>query len=420
MKSKFLIAILLLMSCVGKQVNAQENLADNFSDKKITLNGYIRAGVFGGEKEMRDYYSEGALKLNVPIGNKVSGFSEIRYRVNKQNENNINIREAYINLNLGKFDIRAGEQIILWGRADGFNPTNNITPQDFSVFSPEEDDRRLGNFVVQTVFNPYPFRVELDWVPVYKSSLFPFVGKPMGDNINWKSKKSSSSWKDQSFGLKIDLEKADFDLSVSYYNGLHKYPGIVYQQMQNAILLEQKPYRVQVIGADFSTSLSSYGLRGELAWTMPETVADNIFYIPKSQLEYTIGIDKDWSNFSLIVQYIGKYIPDLKTLDAPKMTMGSKIASMNQIIFAQHEKWNHSISIRPALNLLHETFKLEFLGLCEFSTDEYFFQPKASYNIVDAVTASVGAQLFYGPDDRLFGILEKNKNALFAELKISF
>nr|WP_314669709.1 hypothetical protein [uncultured Porphyromonas sp.] len=37
-------------------------------DNRIKINGYLRAGIFGGEKEIRNYYGEGALKLEVPIG----------------------------------------------------------------------------------------------------------------------------------------------------------------------------------------------------------------------------------------------------------------------------------------------------------------------------------------------------------------
>ena len=343
-------------------------------DNRIKINGYLRAGIFGGEKEIRNYYGEGALKLEVPIGISASAFSEVRYRADGNNNHKFDIREAYVNLNLGKFDFRVGEQIVLWGRADGFNPTNNVTPQDFCVFSPEEDDKRLGNFVVKGVFNPYPFRIEVDWIPVYKSSLFPFIGKPMGDGIVWNNEKRPYRWKNQSFGVKIDLEKP---------------------------------------------SLGNYGLRGEFACSLPDKGNNPIYSVPNKQMEYTIGIDRSLDNFSLIVQYIGKYIPDLETAIKGNPIV-QKLNSLNRIVFTQHERWNHSVSVRPALSLLHETLNLELLGLCQFSTKEYFFQPKIRYAIADAVTLTVGGQLFYGPDDRLFGILEKTKNSVFTELKVSF
>lgn len=64
---------------------------------------------------MRNYYGEGALKLGVPVAISASAFSEVRYRANSNNNHKFDIREAYINLNLGKFDFRVGEQIVLWG-----------------------------------------------------------------------------------------------------------------------------------------------------------------------------------------------------------------------------------------------------------------------------------------------------------------
>ena len=189
--------------------------------------------------------------------------------------------------------------------------------------------------------------------------------------------------------------------------------------MPEHILLMQEPYRTHVVGADFSTSLGSYGLRGEFAWLVPDKNNNGFYSIPHRQLEYTFGVDKDWDKFSLMLQYIGKYIPELdNTVSNNPMDM--RLSSMNRILFGQHEHWNHSISVRPTLSLLHETLKLELLGLFQFSTKEYFLQPKIRYDIADAVTFTVGGQLFYGPDDRLFGILQKTKNALFAELKVSF
>ncbi len=74
-------------------------------------------------------------------------FSEMRFRSGYEYNEQINqfqLREAYADLYLGDFDLRAGQQIIAWGRADGINPTNNLTPQDYFVRSPEPDDIRMG------------------------------------------------------------------------------------------------------------------------------------------------------------------------------------------------------------------------------------------------------------------------------------
>lgn len=422
------MALLSLLSGMPARAQAPQGAeafasAEASAESRVRVDGYVRAGVFGGENDVRSHYAEGALKLDVAIGADVSAFSEVRYRADGDSDHRFDIREAYVSLRSGAFDFRIGEQIVLWGRADGFNPTNNLTPQDFCVFSPEEDDKRIGNFVVKGVFTPHPLRIEVDWVPAYRPSLFPFIGKSMGDGMGWSNEKRHR-WKDQSFGLKIDWEEASFDLSLSYYNGLHKFAGIGYEQGSTEIWLRQEPYRLHVIGADFSTSLGDYGLRGEFACSLPCRGSNALYSVPHKQVEYTVGIDRSWGDFGLIVQYVGKHIPSADDAAEGPPTAGPPVEQMlgrlNRIVFSQHKRWNHSVSIRPSVSLLHETLDVELLGLCQFSTREYFFQPKVSYDVADAVTLAVGGQLFYGPDDRLFGILEKTKNAAFAELKVSF
>src|SRR6266849_10483866 len=52
--------------------------------------------------------------------------------------------EAYITAHFGQADLRIGKQIIAWGRADGINPTDNLTPRNYRVLLPLEEDQRFG------------------------------------------------------------------------------------------------------------------------------------------------------------------------------------------------------------------------------------------------------------------------------------
>ena len=57
--------------------------------------------------------------------------------------------EAYITAHFGQADLRIGKQIIAWGRADGINPTDNLTPRDFVVLLPLEEDQRFGTTAIK-------------------------------------------------------------------------------------------------------------------------------------------------------------------------------------------------------------------------------------------------------------------------------
>ena len=227
------------------------------------------------------------------------------------------------------------------------------------------------------VFNPYPFKIEFDWIPVYEPSSLPFENATLPEGVVWKGYVDpSEKWKDSSFGIKADMELPGSDGSFSYYNGYHKLPGIIYAVSGDETGIYAKPYKVQVLGADFSTALGRYGLRGEFAYSMPDKDPDRLWSIPCRQLEYTLGIDREWNNFSVILQYIGKYVYDF---DPGKGAVGAfeqELVKWNRMIFSQQKTLTHSISVRPALNLLHETLKCEVLGLVNLSTDEVFFSQR--------------------------------------------
>ena len=126
--------------------------------KTFELNGYARSVVFGGKvhkknkAEIKSVYGEASLKLRVPKKGFGSGFAEIRFR--KGNEFNeyvseLNLREAFVNTYVGSFDFSIGHQIIAWGRADGINPTDNISPKNMIIRSLDEDDKKEGNFLIR-------------------------------------------------------------------------------------------------------------------------------------------------------------------------------------------------------------------------------------------------------------------------------
>jgi hypothetical protein len=52
--------------------------------------------------------------------------------------------EGYAIVHFPAADLRFGKQIVAWGRADGLNPTDNLTPRNFLVLLPNDEDQRFG------------------------------------------------------------------------------------------------------------------------------------------------------------------------------------------------------------------------------------------------------------------------------------
>jgi hypothetical protein len=400
------------------------------------LNGFSRGVFFEGKivdedgYELKSGYGELGLKCRARKGPYGDGYAEIRFRRGFEfgsSISEINLREAYVNTYLGNLDIRLGQQIVVWGRADAFNPTNNITPQNMIARSTDEDDRKVGNILVRSSYDLGLLNFEFIWVPKYAPSvlptyLFPFPdGIEMGDEVL-----PDANIRNSSIALKTGAVVGPFDGSVSWFRGYMPMPGIFlshgYQNDSGKIIFvtKAKSYKMNVFGADFSTSVGSFGLRGEFAYRRPTddyTLRDNI-YIPNPDFQYVLGVDKSIRDFSVIVQYVGRFVSDFKEFKAK--TLQDELESTNRMIASQQDQISHAVLMRPTLALFHETCNLELLGYFNISTEEWLLRPSLTYNLADALTLKAGVERYSGPDGTLFGNIKDALSSGFVELKASF
>ncbi len=440
---------LVFVLLFGSELSAQDLFEEAVSGDTLgglsqqrvyELNGFIRSCLYAGkvpgedEAEMKSGYAEAALMLRVRVPDFGDGFAELRFRKGHEFGENVDeliINEAYVNTYVGRFDCRIGHQIVVWGRADGFNPTDNVTPKNPLVRSPDEDDRREANFLIRAYYNRHPLRLETIWVPHYAASVLPtsIISLPPGVAFI-EPDYPGANLGNSAFALKLNMEFAAIDGSLSYFNGCNPNPGIAVaaQRMEPTGVesdIVARAYRMHVVGADFSTTvMGNIGLRGEFAHRRPFDDWEENIHIPNPDLQCVIGFDTEYGGaFGIIVQYIGRYVFEYTELTKPidpSKFIEYQIALRNRMISFQLNELSHSISFRPELKLLYETLSLEMLGMYDITTEELFLRPKMSYDIADALTVTVGGDIYSGPDETLFGSLDEYLNSFFVELRSSF
>jgi len=438
MKSTWLLILLfplplLSQGLFDEAVGSGTDKSDQNHAFKFELNGFIRGAFWAGEipdsdqLEMKSGYGETSLKLRVRKDTFGDAFTEIRFRHGTELNSQISevaLRECYVNIYTGHFDFRIGHQIIVWGRADGYNPTNNLTPQNMLVRSADEDDRREGNFLLRGNVSYYPIRLEGILVPAYSSSILPLDLFPLLEGVKLSGQEMPGTNLNRvGFALKLNLELAAFDGSISWFHGYNPMPGVTGMIDGTEIMVRTKPYRATVIGADFSTTIGSIGLRGEFAWRDPEGNYEAEAHIPNPDLQYILGIDKQYGDFSIILQYIGRSVIDFTTLTLsplPDDDMIDLLFEKNRMIASQMDECSHTISVRPALTLMHEILTLEVMSMFNLTTKERMIRPKISYAMADALTLTAGGEFYTGPENTLYGTIDEALSAIFIELKTSF
>jgi hypothetical protein len=436
----------------------QDNQAQAATKSPVELSGYVRGDLYLGKvpdqnvTEIKNGFGEAAAKLRVKLGDWGDGRAEIRAREGYDGagvSGTVGLREAFVDLYLGPVDIRFGHQVIVWGRADAFNPTDNLTPHDMGVRSPDEDDRRGANLALKTSINFNPLRWEFIYLPFYAPSHFPVFTLPGPISF------SDPAYPDADFEhgtlatrLNVELPKVDF--SVSYLFGYSTFPGIELASFTMAgasggpeVAIRFHPYQHHVVGADFATTVGDWlGLRGEVALNWP-VQHDDAEYIPQPELQYVLGVDHDFGDVSLIVQYVGRTVLDWEAIEPtglldlaegrtptpeqlaaimqdPEGAARTEIKRKTRMTASQTEHISHAATVRIAWQLFHETLTLEMLGYYNLSTKEWLVRPMLSYDIADGLAAIVGGEIYGGPDETLFGTIDEVQSAGFVELKAYF
>lgn len=408
-------------------------------DKKVGLNGYIRGVTWAGEKrgssawEQKALYSEGALRMKAGFGNKMGdAYMDVRVRAGLPGSfegNGLDLREAYVNLYLGPVDFRVGQQINVWGRADSYNPTDNITPVNALFHSPEPDDMRLGNFLVRARGHfSQSLSLEGVWIPVYRPSVLP-VDPEMDPRMLFTGTKNPTFvLKNSGYGLRLSLDRPGGGISLSWFDGYEPYPGLLItgfsldEQNNARVELTGTPFREQVAGVDFETSAGAFGLRGEAAYRHTTGYRDN-YYRAWPDIRYVFGIDRTFGNFTMILQYAGRYLPEYEapaSPDDPAASPDEQMGYFNRMMFRQLDRTSHMLSLRPSLSVMHDNLQLEIYGEYNFTTKEYLLYPKITWNVSDMIRLSAGGNLFHGPRNSLYDLVRPLMNGVFVEARVSF
>lgn len=417
------------------------------------INGYTRGDAFVGKVSganratTRAAYGEGSLTLRTAKGEHGDGFAETRVRTGQQGEENrtfLDVREAYVNAYFGPVDLRLGQQIIVWGRADAFNPTNNLTPVDFTIRSPLEDDIRLGNVGARSFIRLAPFRLEGVWMPIYQPTQLPLIGLPK--YVSYGPTLTPAPDIPNGLGAaRLHLELPGIEASVSYLQGFAPLPGLTITSLKltgttdppPSVVVSRTRYRHDVVGMDFSTAIGDLlTIRGEAAYRRP--ILTDKLYVPHPDLQYVLGADHAFGSVSVIAQYMGRYVFDWHKENGSPFGLGPDalveqtdegtvtkvvnlvLAKTNQILFSQTAQIQHLATLRAEWLGAHDAISVSALGMVNFTTQEWLFTPRIGYRVSDQLTTYIGAQIFHGPDDTLFGLIENELSSGYAELRYTF
>jgi len=363
------------------------------------------------------------------------------------------LREAYLELRRESFNLGLGRQIITWGKLDNVVILDRISPQDYTSFVLfDKQQRKQATPMVTYTYYGQDLQFDIAFLPIFKPSCVRFFGadwaafghiiqmieegaypeatKNLVRNIRIEKKDrfTEDVFKNSQIGFRLKSRFEDIDWAIYYMyiynriptlrekttkgNTLKQFLYIPTQANLNAwvasnpsdedLVLEREHSRTHITGLDFETVVGQLGLRGELGLflDMPYLKSD-FSYTTKDTLSFGIGIDHTTpGNLYLNFQFIEDIVFDYEEL------------------FSQ-EEYSHQLTSTLTKDFFRGKLTFNLDSTYRLSYHDWMVNPQLTYQFGKGLEACLGGFIFEGGSTTLFGRYS-TKDLIYVEVKYQF
>ena len=323
----------------------------------------------------------------------------------------LDLYEGYISHATPGWDLRLGRQIVRWGKTDQISPADNVNPQDMrEFFVPELEDRKIPNWMARIRLFPGDFTLEGIFIPFFEENEFDYSGTTwallgaQSTDLRIDESKPGKGLDNSDLGVRASTSLAGWDVALSYLHAIEKSPRLRFDPTNPAgPTLHADYHRQNIWAAEFETTADKFGFRGEGAYFDKQSIhTESLDSVAKPVLHYAIGVDylgeQDWyANVQLSHQHVFEYESKILFLRRDNFYLNGEI---------NREFWrgNMMLRLRYALDL---------------SDGGSFLTPEAILSYYENLELTLGANVFTGPKDTLFGRYRDN-DQIFCKIKYYF
>ncbi len=335
-----------------------------------------------------------------------------------EDETGVEPHEAWLAHVGDGWDLRVGRQIIIWGKADGVQITDIISPPDYTEsVSRDLDEIRMPVEAARFRLLGSSIDTELILIPTFKAAVLPTGDNPWAvssvassDGYRFSSMAATepaTSLANTEVAVKMSAYLSGLDVAASVFHTWDDYAAL-HRQVREAngiteMTFAPRHHRLTVFGIEFSRPWSDFVFRGETAYykgRYRELSDGERDPLPKDSVKWLGGVDwtpgNDWS---VITQLTGECILEHEDILADRAN--TLMATFN-----------------VSKKLLRQTLTLSNMVYLGLDDREIFNRFKVDYEARDGLHLLAGFDVF-GGDDGQFGIYKDNSQ-LWVKVKYSF
>lgn len=421
-------AVLLLAGLVSGGAQAHDH-RDTASEPpafftRIQFSGSLRSGYWSSSRDLDDraHLATAALwlKAQAPLSSQlhltVEGWVRSDDLVREQMSWG-ELREAYLDLRLDTVDVRIGKQIIVWGRADRLNPTDNLTPRDFTLLTVDDDDQRVGTPAIRLSYFFDRFSLTGIWLPLFTPHTIPLPH--LAPTMRLREHSPSPTF--AQWAVKLDHSGGVVDWSLSYFDGYDVIPDLRLGRVRTpAVPVTLTHNRIRVIGADAASTVGRFGLRGEAAYTFTSDPHGRDPLVKNSFFFLVLGVERTFLEYlNVNVQYLLRVLTRFRDVEDLRDPFRRSAAGQIAAVTSQRDAIQHGASLRIGYRWWQETVETECAAVLSFTRLDFLLRPKVVYAVSDRWTVALGGDVVRGSRRTVFGRLRQNASA-YLEIRYNF
>ena len=337
----------------------------------------------------------------------------------------LELREFYLQGAIGETFLTLGKQQIVWGKSDGLKVLDIVNPQSFREFILDDfDNSRIPLWTMNIERTVADWDLQFLWVPdqtyhalpkqnasytITSAELIPTA--PIGVDVNIEqARRPNNIILDSDVGFRATTFWKGWDITFNY---LYQYNNLAVLR-QNLSMVNGKPVvtitpeyeRTHVIGGTFSNAFSDWVIRGELGYFtdhyfIAKNALQNQGVVKSPELHTVLGLD--W-NAPWDILVSGQLIQSWVINDADKTT---------------RDKLDTTLTGLVRRNFMYDTLVAEVLLIANTNNGDGIIRPKVSYEWQDNIKTWLGADIFYGDSQGVFGQFDSNDRVVVG-LEVSF
>lgn len=331
--------------------------------------------------------------------------SDLSNRAFANDATDLELREFYLDTAAGDTYLRIGKQQVVWGQADGLRVLDVVNPFSFREFTlPDFEDRRIPLWTINAEIPVGEAMVQLLWIPdqTYNETpdpdaVFAFTSPlvvpylPPGVPVTVQEpNRPDNVAADADAGVRFSAFLGGWDVSLNYLYHYQDEAVPFQERKMTETIVAPEFERTHLFGGTFSGVFGDVTLRGEFGYStdryfVTRDLADADGVVKTSEFGSVLGLDYNGiDDFLISAQVFGSFLGD-----HPDGIVRDRVEGRASLLIER--------------TFLNDILAARILVVSSLNDGDGLIQFDLPYNLRSNVVLKLGADVFYGARDGLFG-----------------